>query len=102
MIWSVGPGGAACAAGRAGEATLTVTNLGDQGVESVYGVIDRHRWPSSALAAIHDEPWAEGGLLGVRPVVHASLAADDRVTDGRAGARFLDIVTVTAHPGALA
>jgi pyruvate dehydrogenase E2 component (dihydrolipoamide acetyltransferase) len=44
------------------------------------------------LGAVHDEPWAENGLLGVRPVVHASLAADHRATDGLVGARFLEAV----------
>ena len=51
------------------------------------------------FGAIHDEPWAESGLLGVRPVVTASLAADHRATDGRVGARFLDVVkNALQHP----
>ena len=85
--------------GELAGASLTVTNLGDQGVESVFGVIVPPQVALVGFGAIHDEPWAEGGLLGVRPVVHASLAADHRATDGRAGARFLDIVNdALQHP----
>jgi pyruvate dehydrogenase E2 component (dihydrolipoyllysine-residue acetyltransferase) len=33
-----------------------------------------------------------GGLIGVRPLVTVSLAADHRATDGATGARYLDRV----------
>jgi pyruvate dehydrogenase E2 component (dihydrolipoamide acetyltransferase) len=82
-----------------GGASITVTNLGDQGVESVFGVIVPPQVALVGFGAIHDEPWAEAGLLGVRPVVMASLAADHRATDGRVGARFLDVVkNALQHP----
>ena len=32
------------------------------------------------------------GLLGIRPVVISTLAADHRATDGYAGARFLSLL----------
>ena len=84
------------------DASITVTNLGDQGVETVFGVIVPPQVALVGFGAIHDEPWAEGGLLGVRPVVHASLAADHRATDGRVGARFLDVVAESLqHPEVL-
>jgi pyruvate dehydrogenase E2 component (dihydrolipoamide acetyltransferase) len=73
-----------------GGATMTVTNLGERGVDTVFGVIVPPQVALVGLGAIHDEPWAEGGLLGVRPVVHASLAADHRATDGLTGGRFLE------------
>jgi pyruvate dehydrogenase E2 component (dihydrolipoamide acetyltransferase) len=73
-----------------GGATMTVTNLGERGVDAVFGVIVPPQVALVGLGAIHDEPWAEDGLLGVRPVVHASLAADHRATDGLTGARFLE------------
>jgi len=38
---------------------------------------------------IVERPWAVGGMLTVRPVVVATLAADHRVTDGHRGSRFL-------------
>ena len=34
--------------------------------------------------------WAVDGLIGVRPLVVATLAADHRATDGFTGARLLD------------
>jgi pyruvate dehydrogenase E2 component (dihydrolipoamide acetyltransferase) len=82
-----------------GGASITVTNLGDQGVESVLGVIVPPQVALVGFGGIHAEPWAEDGLLDVRPVVHASLAADHRATDGRAGARFLDVIRdALQHP----
>ena len=41
------------------------------------------------LGAVHDEPWAEHGMLTVRPVVHATLAGDHRAIDGRLGSLYL-------------
>jgi pyruvate dehydrogenase E2 component (dihydrolipoamide acetyltransferase) len=37
-----------------------------------------------------EKPWAENGMLGVRPVMTAALAADHRATDGHLGAQFLE------------
>lgn len=70
--------------------TVTITNLGDLGVESVYGVIYPPQVSLVGLGRIIDAPWAEGDALSVRKVLHATLAGDHRATDGRSGARFLD------------
>jgi pyruvate dehydrogenase E2 component (dihydrolipoamide acetyltransferase) len=70
-------------------ATLTVTNLGEQGVESVFGVIHPPQVALVGFGAVVERPWATGGLLGVRPVVTATLSADHRATDGAIGARCL-------------
>jgi pyruvate dehydrogenase E2 component (dihydrolipoamide acetyltransferase) len=69
--------------------TLTVTNLGDQGVEVVQGVIYPPQVALLGLGRVAERPWAEQGMLGVRPVLTATLAADHRATDGHLGARFL-------------
>lgn len=69
--------------------TITVTNLGDQGVEAVFGVIYPPQVALVGFGRIAPRPWIEDGLLGVRPVVTASLAADHRVSDGHRGALFL-------------
>lgn len=71
------------------EASITVTNLGDQGAEEVHGVI---RPPQVALVGfgrIRARPWAEGTTVGVHRSVVATLAADHRASDGRTGSRFL-------------
>ncbi|MBD0842066.1 2-oxo acid dehydrogenase subunit E2 [Streptomyces sp. TRM68416] len=73
-------------------ATLTVTNLGDQGVESVLGVIHPPQVALVGFGAVVERPWAVGGLLGVRPVVTATLSADHRATDGAVGARYLTAI----------
>ena len=72
------------------DATITVTNLGDMGVETVYGVIYPPQVALVGFGKIMEQPWAENGMLGIRPVLTATLAADHRATDGRRGAQFLD------------
>jgi pyruvate dehydrogenase E2 component (dihydrolipoamide acetyltransferase) len=75
------------------DATITVTNLGDQGVESVFGVIYPPQVALVGFGRVVDRPWAADGLLGVRPVVTATLSADHRATNGAVGARYLTAVT---------
>jgi pyruvate dehydrogenase E2 component (dihydrolipoamide acetyltransferase) len=72
------------------DATVTVTNLGDLGVETVFGIIYPPQVALVGFGATMEQPWAENGLLGVRPVVTATLSADHRATDGHRGARFLE------------
>jgi len=72
--------------------TLTVTNLGEQGVESVHGVIYPPQVALVGFGRVAERPWAVDGLLGVRPLTVATLAADHRATDGFTGGRFLAAV----------
>ncbi|ETX07030.1 MAG: branched-chain alpha-keto acid dehydrogenase subunit E2 [Candidatus Entotheonella gemina] len=74
------------------DATITVTNLGDLGVETVFGVIYPPQVAIIGFGKIMEQPWAEQGMLGVRPVLTATLAADHRATDGRRGAQFLEVL----------
>jgi pyruvate dehydrogenase E2 component (dihydrolipoamide acetyltransferase) len=69
--------------------TITVTNLGDQGVGTVFGVIYPPQVALVGLGRIAERPWAENGMLGVRPVLTATLSADHRATDGHRGGLFL-------------
>jgi pyruvate dehydrogenase E2 component (dihydrolipoamide acetyltransferase) len=69
--------------------TITVTNLGDQGVDSVFPVIYPPQVAIVGFGRIREQPWASGGMVGVRQVVTATLAADHRVSDGHRGAVFL-------------
>ncbi len=71
------------------DGTITVTSLGDQGVESVYGVIYPPQVALVGFGRITERPVAAGGLVGARPVVTTTLAADHRATDGYTGARYL-------------
>jgi pyruvate dehydrogenase E2 component (dihydrolipoamide acetyltransferase) len=75
------------------EGTITVTSLGDFGVETVFGVIYPPQVALVGFGRIEERPWAVNGLLGVRPVIKATLAGDHRATDGRQGAQFLDAMS---------
>jgi pyruvate dehydrogenase E2 component (dihydrolipoamide acetyltransferase) len=71
------------------DATITVTNLGDQGVESVFGVIYPPQVALVGFGKVTERPVAVGGLIGVRPVIVTTLAADHRASDAMTGARYL-------------
>jgi pyruvate dehydrogenase E2 component (dihydrolipoamide acetyltransferase) len=72
------------------DGTITVTNLGDLGVETVFGVIYPPQVALVGFGRIAEQAWARDGMLGVHPILTATLAADHRATDGRTGGRFLD------------
>ncbi|MBC9070693.1 2-oxo acid dehydrogenase subunit E2 [Thauera sp. CAU 1555] len=69
--------------------TVTVTNLGDEGVEAVMGVIYPPQVALVGFGRVALRPWVEDGALLALPTVVASLAADHRVSDGHRGALFL-------------
>lgn len=75
------------------EGTVTVTNLGDRGVETVYGVIYPPQVALVGMGKITEQPWVHDGGLVVRPILTATLAGDHRATDGRRGAQFLESLT---------
>ncbi len=70
--------------------TFTVTDLGDQGVEEVIGVIYPPQVALLGVGRIVERPWADGAMIGVRPTVRLTLSGDHRATDGATGARFLN------------
>ena len=69
--------------------TVTLTNLGDQGVEGVFAVIYPPQVAIIGLGKVTDRPRVEGGAVVTRKVLTATLAADHRVSDGHRGAVFL-------------
>lgn len=69
--------------------TVTVTNLGERGVDEVLGVIYPPQVALVGLGRIAMRPWVRDGGVCAEPLLVASLAADHRVTDGHYGARFL-------------
>jgi pyruvate dehydrogenase E2 component (dihydrolipoamide acetyltransferase) len=71
------------------DATLTVTNLGDQGAEEVFGVIFAPQVALVGVGRVVERPWAEGGMVGARPTVRVSIAGDHRVSDGHRASRYL-------------
>ncbi len=71
------------------DAAITVTSLGDQGVDVVFGVIHPPQVAIVGFGAITARPWVVEGRVEARRVVHASLSADHRTSDGHRGGRFL-------------
>jgi pyruvate dehydrogenase E2 component (dihydrolipoamide acetyltransferase) len=69
--------------------TITVTNLGDRGVETALPVIIPPQVAMVGFGKIVDSVVAVDGSPVVHPVVHATLAGDHRVTDGHRGGLLL-------------
>jgi pyruvate dehydrogenase E2 component (dihydrolipoamide acetyltransferase) len=72
--------------------TITVTSLGEQGVETVFGVIFPPQVAIAGFGKLVERPWALAGQVVARPVVTATLSADHRVSDGHRGGLFLAAV----------
>lgn len=82
--------------------TITVTSLGDRGVETVFGVIYPPQVAIVGFGKVVERPWAVAGQIVPRPVVTATLSADHRVTDGHRAALFLAAVDrLLQEPGRL-
>jgi pyruvate dehydrogenase E2 component (dihydrolipoamide acetyltransferase) len=71
------------------DATITVTSLGEQGVETVFGVIYPPQTAIIGVGKVVMRPWAVEQQVVARPLIQATLSADHRVTDGHRGALFL-------------
>ena len=71
------------------DATITVTSLGENNAETVFGVIYPPQVALVGFGTITEQPWAENGSLSTRPVLTATLAADHRASDAQTGSRFL-------------
>lgn len=69
--------------------TITVSSLGDRGVEALYGVIYPPQVAIVGVGKVVERPWITAGAVSPRQVVTLTLAADHRVSDGHRGALFL-------------
>jgi len=69
--------------------TVTVSSLGERGVEALYGIIYPPQVAIVGFGKAVARPWIVDGAIGPRSVVTITLAADHRVSDGHAGALFL-------------
>jgi len=74
------------------DATVTVTSLGERGVESVFGIIYPPQLALVGFGKVVERPWVVGREVVPRPVITATLSGDHRATDGHRGALFLDAV----------
>lgn len=71
------------------DSTITITSLGEQGVETVYPIIYPPQVAIVGFGSIVERPWAIDGMLAVRRVITATLSADHRASDGHRGSLFL-------------
>jgi pyruvate dehydrogenase E2 component (dihydrolipoamide acetyltransferase) len=82
--------------------TITVTSLGDEGADEVYGVIYAPQVALVGFGRVAERPWAEGGMVGARPTVRVTLAGDHRASEGHEGSRFLATIdTLLREPEGL-
>lgn len=79
--------------------TITVTNLGDLGVEEALAVIYPPQVAIVAFGQPVERPWVVDGQVDARTVMTITLSVDHRVIDGRKAARFLSAVaSQLQHP----
>jgi pyruvate dehydrogenase E2 component (dihydrolipoamide acetyltransferase) len=72
--------------------TITVTSLGEQGVETVFGIVYPPQLAIVGFGKVVERPWIVDGAVVARPLVTATLSADHRVSDGHRGGLFLAAV----------
>ncbi|WOX05606.1 dihydrolipoamide acetyltransferase family protein [Microbulbifer pacificus] len=71
------------------DGTITVTSLGEQGVETVFPIIFPPQLAIVGFGSVIERVLPVDGKPAVRRVINASLAADHRVSDGHRGGLFL-------------
>jgi pyruvate dehydrogenase E2 component (dihydrolipoamide acetyltransferase) len=71
------------------DSTITVTNLGEQGVETVFGVIYPPQTAIVGFGKIYEGVSVIEGRIKGSYKINATLAADHRASDGHRGALFL-------------
>ncbi|WP_342240815.1 dihydrolipoamide acetyltransferase family protein [Inquilinus sp. OTU3971] len=69
--------------------TITVSSLGERGVEVLYGVIYPPQVAILGFGRTVTRPWVADGRVEPRSIVTATLSGDHRVSDGHSGALFL-------------
>jgi len=72
--------------------TITVTSLGDRGVDAVYGIVYPPQLALVGFGKVVERPWIVDGRVAAQPVVYATLSGDHRATDGHRGALLLDAI----------
>jgi pyruvate dehydrogenase E2 component (dihydrolipoamide acetyltransferase) len=74
------------------DATITVTNLGELGVEAAYAVIYPPQVAIVGFGRVLERPWVVDGRIEPRSVVNVSVSADHRATNGRDAGLFLTAI----------
>ena len=74
------------------EPTITVTNLGEAGADSVFGLIYPPQVALVGFGRMTERAQIYNGEITPRPAITASLSADHRVVDGHRGSLFLGAI----------
>lgn len=69
--------------------TITLTSLGERGVEAVIPIIFPPQVAIVGCGATVERPWVVDSEIVARPVMRVTLGGDHRVTNGHQGARFV-------------
>ena len=72
------------------DATITVTNMGDLGSDTVFGIIYPPQVAIIGFGTPRKAPQVKDNALIVSHIITISLSADHRVSDGGLGAKFLN------------
>lgn len=84
------------------EATITLTSLGERGVDWVQPIIYPPQVAIVGAGTPTERPWVVAGKVAVRHVCELTLAADHRASDGHRGALFLKAIgTILQTPEVL-
>ncbi len=73
--------------------SITVSSIGEQGVETIYSIIYPPQVAIVSFGAIIERPWSVNGRIESRQLIKISLAADHRASDGHRGALFLNTLS---------
>lgn len=71
------------------EPTVTVTSIGDRGVETIFGVIYPPQVALVGFGKPAERPWVVNGTVVPRRLLTVTLSADHRASDGHRGGLFL-------------
>ncbi|MGB7219782.1 MAG: 2-oxo acid dehydrogenase subunit E2, partial [Vicinamibacterales bacterium] len=74
------------------DSTITITNLGDRGVDETFGIIYPPQVALVGFGRIAERPWVVSGKVEARSLMTATLSGDHRASDGHRGGLFLDAV----------
>jgi pyruvate dehydrogenase E2 component (dihydrolipoamide acetyltransferase) len=84
------------------DSTITVSSLGERGVESLYGIIYPPQVAIVGFGKTTPQPVSVDGKVEARAMMTTTLAADHRATDGHLGSRFLnEIAALLQEPETL-
>lgn len=73
--------------------SITVSSIGEQGVETIYSIIYPPQVAIVSFGAIIERPWSVNGRIESRQLIKVSLSADHRASDGHRGALFLNTLS---------